>query len=95
MLGLICGLQPICRRVGWGWYFRAKAHFSDDEAVAKMGHPVFVVGQTWATRPTLATMRLSRRWGTRSMGGLYVWGTSLEFLLVMNGASRMCVSFHV
>jgi hypothetical protein len=32
-------------------------------------------GLWFRSMPTLATMRPSRRWGTRGMGGLYVWGT--------------------
>jgi hypothetical protein len=47
---------------GYGWILvavegkrfarGANAHLVDDETVAKMGHPDFVVGQTWATRPS-------------------------------------------
>jgi hypothetical protein len=47
----------------------ANAHLSDDETVAKTGHPRY--------------------------GWALCMGHPPEFLLVMNGASGMCVSFHV
>ena len=42
---------------------RAMTHLSDDETVAKMGHPHSWLGQIWATRPTtlLATLSLGLR----------------------------------
>jgi hypothetical protein len=51
MLGLICGLAAAnLQEGGAGWHFRAKAHLSDDETVAKMGSQI-CCGLDLATRP--------------------------------------------
>jgi hypothetical protein len=41
---------------------RAMAHLSDDETVAKMGHPAFYLGESWTSRESFG---LGEFWAER------------------------------